>query len=300
MANPALDPPDSIGTIISMVNLACSGNGRVFVLNLLSLLTLASRRSSVLILFLLSVFYATGAVGQAGLKPPLKVLLITGGGYHDYEKQVPYLTSHISQLVNATFEVKFGLDALRDPKFAESYDAVIYDVCDDEAPDDVLENALRASRNGKPTVMIHCAVHAFRRSPRIHEWETCCGMRSKVHDKYGPFTVIKLDDNSPITKLFPNNWTTTGDELYQTISIDPQSHPLLKAKSPQDGREHVVCWTYQFGQGRVFGTTLGHDMKTTSSPDYLRLVANGLLWACGKLDPDGKPAAGYASPQAKQ
>jgi type 1 glutamine amidotransferase len=125
-------------------------------------------------------------------------------------------------------------------------------------------------------------------------------MRSKVHDKYGPFTVVKLDDNSPITKLFPKDWKTSGDELYQTISIDPQSHPLLKAKSPQDGREHVVCWTYQFGQGRVFGTTLGHDMKTTSSPDYLHLVANGLLWACGKLEPDGKPATGYSSPQAKQ
>ena len=283
-----------------MLNPACSGNGRVFVLNLFSVLTLASRRSSVLILFLLSAFCAPGAVGQAGLKPPLKVLLITGGGYHDYEKQVPYLTSQISKLVNATFEVKFGLDALRDPKFAESYDAVIYDVCDDEAPDDVLENALGATRNGKPTVMIHCAVHAFRRSPKIREWETCCGMRSKVHDKYGPFTVVKLDESSPITKLFPKDWKTSGDELYQTISIDPQSHPLLKAKSPQDGREHVVCWTYQFGQGRVFGTTLGHDMKTTSSPDYLRLVANGLLWVCGKLEPDGKPAAGYSSPQAKQ
>ena len=283
-----------------MLNPACSGNGRVSVLNLFSVLTLASRCSSGLILFLLSAFCALGAVGQADRKPPLKVLLITGGGYHDYEKQVPYLTSQISQLVNATFEVKFGLDALRDPKFAESYDAVIYDVCDDEAPDDVLENALRASRNGKPTVMIHCAVHAFRRSTKIHEWETCCGMRSKVHDKYGPFTVVKLDDNSPITKLFPKDWKTSGDELYQTISIDPQSHPLLKAKSPQDGREHVVCWTYQFGQGRVFGTTLGHDMKTTSSPDYLHLVANGLLWACGKLEPDGKPATGYSSPQAKQ
>ena len=283
-----------------MINHPSCGNGLVFIFFWLSALDFARRRAGALIFFLISAFCAAGAVRQTDLKPPLKVLLITGGGYHDYEKQVPYLTSHISKLVNATFEVKFGLDTLRDSKFAESYDAVVYDVCDDEAPDDVLENALRASRNGKPTVMIHCAVHAFRRSPKIHEWETCCGMRSKVHDKYGPFAVSKLDESSPITKLFPKDWKTPGDELYQTISIDPQSHPLLKAKSPQDGREHIVCWTYQFERGRVFSTTLGHDMKTTSSPDYLRLVANGLLWACGKLDPDGKPAAGYSSPQATQ
>jgi len=104
---------------------------------------------------------------------------------------------------------------------------------------------------------------------------------------------MKLDRDDPITRFFPDEWKTPGDELYQTISIEPQSHPLLKAKSPVDGREHVVGWTRTFGRGRVFATTLGHDMKTAGSPDYLQLLANGLLWACGKLGEDGKPLAGY-------
>ena len=135
---------------------------------------------------------------------------------------------------------------------------------------------------------------AGRRSAKVREWETFCGLRSKVHDPYGPFTVVKLELNDPITKFFPAEWKTPGDELYQMISIDPQSHPLLKAKSPRDGREHVVGWTYQFGRGRVFATTLGHDMKTAGSPDYLRLLANGLLWTCDKLGKDGEALAGYA------
>jgi uncharacterized protein len=118
-------------------------------------------------------------------------------------------------------------------------------------------------------------------------------MRSKVHDRFEGFSVTKLDPESPITKQFPDQWSTAGDELYQTISIEPESHQLLKAKSPQDGRVHIVCWTREFGQGRVFATTLGHDMKTAATPEYLRLVANGLLWACGKLQPDGAPAPGY-------
>jgi type 1 glutamine amidotransferase len=227
---------------------------------------------------------------------PLKVLFVTGGGYHDYKKLAPFLTTNLPQIVRATFDVKFGLDALRDPKFADAYDAVVYDMCDDEASDEVLENALQATRKGKPSVMIHCAVHAFRRSTKIREWETCCGMRSKVHDPYQAFAVKKLDESSPITRLFPNDWKTPGDELYQTIAIDPQSHQLLKAKSPKDGREHVVCWTYQYGQGRVFATTLGHDMKTVTSPDYLRLLANGLLWSCDKLEQNGEPKTGYAAP----
>ena len=251
-------------------------------------------------IFFTSILGAGAADKVPVHKPALKALFLTGGGYHDYEKLVPHLTNEISRLVNVTFDVKTDLSAMAVPKFADGYDVVVYDVCFDEAPDEVLENALQATRKGKPTVMIHCAVHAFRRSPKIHEWETCCGMRSKVHDPYAPLTVTKLDQGSPITKLFPNDWKTPGDELYQTISIDPQSHQLLKAKSPHDGREHVVCWTYQFGQGRVFATTLGHDMKTAASPDYLRLLANGLLWACGKLEPDGKPADGYSVPQTNK
>ena len=225
---------------------------------------------------------------------PLKALFLTGGGYHDYKQLAPYLTASLSQRLNAQFTTAYDLNALTNAQFAEPYDVVVYDVCFDEAPDALLENAMRAARNGKPSVMIHCAVHAFRRSAKVREWETLCGLRSKVHDPYGPFTVVKLDPNDPITKFFPAEWKTSGDELYQMISIGLQSHALLKAKSRQDGREHVVGWTYQLGRGRVFATTLGHDMKTAGSPDYRQLLANGLLWTCNKLGDDGKAVTGYA------
>ena len=248
--------------------------------------------------FLLSSLPGANAADPAPT-PPLKDLFLTGGGYHDYAKLAPFLTTEISHRVNASFDVDFTMDRLTDPKFADAYDAILYDLCFDEVTDAMLDNALAATRNGKPTVMLHCSVHAFRKSQKVHEWETCCGMRSKVHDRFEPFTVIKLDPESPITKAFPSEWSTPGDELYQTISIEPESHQLLQAKSPQDGREHIVCWTYQFGKGHVFSTTLGHDMKTASSPEYLALISNGLLWTCDKLTADAKPAPGYAGTQAK-
>jgi type 1 glutamine amidotransferase len=232
-------------------------------------------------------------------KSPLKVLLIASGCCHDYKTLAPFLRTNLVQHVNADIEVHFGLDVLANPNFADNYDAVIYDVCEEDTLAANLDNVMQATRAGKPTVMLHCSIHAFRNSPKIREWETLCGMRSKVHDAFGPFTVTKCDPDSPITKSFPDGWATAGDELYQTISIDPQSHQLLKAKSPRDGRVHVVCWTCQFGQGRVFSTTLGHDLKTTATPEYLQLVANGLLWSCSKLTEDGKPAPGYAAVQSK-
>lgn len=228
--------------------------------------------------------------------PPLRILLITGGGYHDYKTLVPFLTNQLAARMPVHFKVEDGLDVLRDRRFADAFDAVLYDLCFDEAADDVLDNAIQAVQGGKPAIMVHCAVHAFRKSPRIRDWETCCGMRSKVHDRYGPFTVENLGPNHPITRLFPRDWKTPGDELYQTIAIDPNSRPLLKVKSPQDGREHVVAWTYQHGKGRVFSTTLGHDMKTTSTPEYLQLLTDGIQWACGRLVTlDASPAPAPAA-----
>src|SRR5436853_4998117 len=129
-------------------------------------------------------FLITSTFAADHAPTPLKALFFVGGGYHDYAKLTPHLTSKLSELVNVSFVVKDNFEPLHDPKFADGYDAIIYDWCFDEAPDDVLENALRTTAAGKPTVMIHCAVHAFRRSPKISEWETCCGMRSKVHDRF--------------------------------------------------------------------------------------------------------------------
>src|SRR6266550_4510255 len=82
-----------------------------------------------LMLFTLSV-----ASGFAAERAPLKVLLVASGGYHDYKKLAPFLSTNLSQLVNATLDVKFGLDVFADPRFADAYDAVVYDVCDDETP----------------------------------------------------------------------------------------------------------------------------------------------------------------------
>jgi len=234
---------------------------------------------------------------RAADKPPLKALFVTGGGYHDYQKLVPYLTTNLSERIYVKFDVVFGMNALKDGKFAKAYDVVVYDVCFDDAEAIEVQTAMRVAKAGKPTVMIHCAVHAFRNSPSVHEWEDLCGMRSKVHDPYQAFATEKLDTSSPITKAFPADWKTPGDELYQTIELMAGSQALLRAKSPKDGREHTVCWTHEYGKGRVFATTLGHDFKTVESADYLGLLANGILWACDKLKADGTPKNGFEAPK---
>jgi len=247
-----------------------------------------------LFVFTAAILFFTVASRAVAAEPkPLKALFLTGGGYHDYQKLAPHLTNELGSQIKITFDVAFDMEPLKKENFAYGYDVIVYDLCWDEGDSRLLDNALNAIRKGKPAVMIHCAVHAFRKSEKIREWENGVGMRSKVHDPFQSFRTEKLDAKSPITKNFPDDWQTPGDELYQTIEFPKTSHPLLKAKSPKDGREHIVCWTHTYGKGRVFATTLGHDMKTAQDENYLRLVARGLLWACDKLDKHGNPAHGY-------
>ncbi len=242
---------------------------------------------------------------------PLKILFITGGGYHDYGKQAPYLKEQLSERVNASIDiVDGGKDShavptlLSDPKFGEGYDAIIYDLCyaADNKPIDpkLYDKVFEVTKAGKPAILVHCAMHCFRPAA---DWAQFAGMRTNHHEKFGPFAVRPASDKSPIIKGWPADWKTQGDEQYVTEETYPDTTPLLiatgvneKAKHP----ENVVAWQHLYGSGRVFGTTLGHDMHTTADPHYLQLLANGILWACDKLDESGAPKAGYAGTGVKE
>ena len=229
--------------------------------------------------------------------PKLKALLITGGGYHDYAKLNPVLKKKIEALAHVSIDLKSGLDTLKDPKFADGYDIVVYNFCfADEKNKQLVENALKVSRDGKPTMMIHCAMHTFMASD---EWTDCCGMRTRQHDRYQAFSIIKTDKTHPIALTLPDQWPTTGDELYQTIKLGDRSTALFKGKVEKSINEHTVVWVSTYGKGKVFATTLGHDLKTVNMPEYHRLLANGLLWSCDKLDKKGMPLAGYAGTGGK-
>ena len=234
---------------------------------------------------------------------PLKVLFITGGGYHDYAKQAPFLAEKLSEMANVTVEIKEGSkdgnvipEILKDPNLGEGYDAIVYDLCygaDKHVPSSTYEKVFEVAKSGKPTVLIHCAMHCFRPA---EDWAKFAGMRTNHHEPYGPFDVRPADEANPITKGWPQDWKTGGDEQYVTEETYPGTTKLLISTGVAEKNKHpenVVAWDHTYGKGRVFGTTLGHDMKTTADPHYLKLVANGLLWACDKLDDNGKPKPGY-------
>src|SRR5262249_46620978 len=107
----------------------------------------------------------------------------------------------------------------------------------------------------------------------------------------------------PIMKGFPARWTTGNEELYAIDKLWPQAVALAQAPAKKKDatgawvdtpKQNAVIWVNTYGKGKVFGTTLAHNNGTMHDPVFLDVFTRGLLWACDKLDDNGKPKVGYA------
>ena len=90
------------------------------------------------------------------------------------------------------------------------------------------------------------------------------------------FTVEIADREHPITSGLDDFPVT--DEIYMS-AWDPAIHVLATATWHE--RKHPMAWTNQYGQGRVFYTTLGHGPSTFQNPAIQKLLQNGARWAAG-------------------
>jgi hypothetical protein len=206
------------------------------------------------------------------------------------------------------------------PHYADGYDLVIHDECAADIADPAMvQNVLAPHLAGLPGVNLHCAMHSYRVTKEFKTplapgsagalWFDYLGLQSSGHGPQEPIAITFTASDSPITRGM-ENWTTIKEELYNNVQ-DPKNFPghqslssgkqTVKAKDGTlSDKTAVVVWTNTYGpkQARVFSTTLGHNNLTVNDPRFLDLVTRGVLWATGKLDPNGHPAAGYG-PQGK-
>jgi type 1 glutamine amidotransferase len=161
---------------------------------------------------------------------------------------------------------------------------------------------LKPHDEGTPAVALHCAMHSYRTGDFRKKFDTLggdgslwfefLGLQSSGHGPQQPIDISYTDKDHPATKGLAD-WTTINEELYNNHRLFDAAKPLASGK--QGNQEAVVVWTNLHGpkKTRVFATTIGHNNATVEDDRYLDLVANGLLWAAGKLGDDGKPVAGY-------
>lgn len=231
---------------------------------------------------------------------PIKVLLVTGGGYHDYKSQSTIVPELIKARGDFTVDV-IGHDwgkakeALKKEGWAAGYDVIVYNICDaDNVDKELIHNIAKVHTEGTtPAVIIHAALHSFHwkigktrnKYEEGEEWVKVMGIASASHGKNAPISVKVVKEDHPILKGLPKEWKTPGGELYNSHDVLPSTTPLAMGENGDAKQGAQVCiWVNQCEKARVFGTSLGHHNETMKAEPYGDLLVRGLLWACGKLE----------------
>ena len=143
-------------------------------------------------------------------------------------------------------------------------------------------------RGGKGIVGIHAATAAFQNWP---EYGEMVGGYYSGH--IYKEVAIKLDDpQHPVNACFGGKPWRINDEIY--IFREPYSrerlHVLLSLDlnrmvdpGKRSDKDYAVSWIHQYGEGRVFYTTLGHAAETYWNPLFLRHVLAGIQFAIDDL-----------------
>lgn len=263
-----------------------------------------SQRIVLAFVLIVSAAFATAADAPK----PLRALLITGGCCHDYAKQKDILKNGIEARAHVIVDqihtddksTKPPLSILGNADYAKGYDVVIHDECGADISDPkVIAGVLAPHRQGIPGVNLHCAMHSYRvgnpntratNGTERSAWFDYLGIQSSSHGPQEPISIRVEDKENPISKEIID-WTTGREELYNNVQIFPTAKALARGKQTvkqRDGTtkdvESVVVWLNQYGNTRVFSTTIGHNNATVGDARYLDLVTRGLLWSCGKLN----------------
>jgi hypothetical protein len=249
---------------------------------------------------LLFSLFAAVLTFSAGAAEPLKALMVCGGCCHDYENQKRILSEGISKRANVTWTIVHeGSDRTNmvsiyhKADWAKGYDVVLHNECFGFVTNVAFVDGIAKPHfEGVPAVVLHCSTHSYRMA-QTDQWRQVIGQTSMSHEKARDLFVKRLNAEHPVMKGFPQEWTSRKDELYKNDKLWPNFVPLAQAYGEDTKKDHVCIWVNTVGKGKVFGTTLGHTNATMEDDVYLDLVTRGLLWACDKLDAEGKPKPGY-------
>ena len=272
------------------------------------------------ILFLSLTFLAAGGCVAQGAT--IRVLIIDGQNNHDWRHTTPVLKKILEdtglfQVEVLTTPPKGGDFSAFHPDFAK-FQVVVsnYNEFPDgnKWPDTVKAEFEKYMQDGGGFVSYHAADNAFPDWPAynlmigIGGW---MGRNEKAgpywyyrddklvsdptpgsagnHGARTPFPVVVRNGQHPVTQGLPAKWMHSADELYCKMR-GPGEHMEVLATAWSDpanrgtGHDEPMLLALNFGKGRIFHTTLGHDPAAMQCVGFIATFARGAEWAAtGKV-----------------
>ena len=268
---------------------------------------------------LLSVLFCVTMAHAAGA--PIRVLLLDGeqaGPYHNWQMTTPVLKRELED--TGLFEVTVATAPHADgdfsnfnPKF-DDYQVVVSNLDSADWPADLRSRFEHYIENGGGFVVFHAADNAFPKWTAYNEMVGIGGWRGRnenagpywymkdgklVSDmtpgpagKHGariPFQITVREPEHPIMKGLPPVWMHTPDELYGMMRGPGKNMTVLATahsdpKNKGTGYEEPMLMVLKYGKGRIFHTTLGHDVIAMSGVGFITTFQRGTEWAAtGKV-----------------
>ncbi len=157
---------------------------------------------------------------------------------------------------------------------------------------------LEAIKAGKGFVGMHSASDTFHGPDNtVDPYTEMLGGEFQTHGAQVGVECLVQDRDHPATKPLGEAHCIEREEIYLIKSYDrTKVHELLVLdKHPnkkQEAGHFPVAWCKQYGEGRVFYTSLGHREDVWQNEQYKKHILGGIKWSLG-LEP------GSAEPQAK-
>jgi len=228
------------------------------------------------------VFALPGTAAETPGK--IKVLLVTGD-----DVMPPHDWRQVSQALRETLvsSGKFEVRVCEDSGVLDSaatlgrYDLVLLHMYNAKTPTlsaGAKENLANFVKDGKGLVISHLSSASFK---EWDEFPKLCGRYWEMGKSgHGPRAVFKAritKTDSPITQGLAD--FEADDELYAKLEGDAPITVLVEADSDWSKKTEPLVFTVEYGKGRVFHETFGHDAKALSNPTVQKLIQRGCEWA---------------------
>lgn len=237
----------------------------------------------------------------------LRVLIVTGQGDHDWRATVPFLRGILVD--TGRFDVRI----CETPKGLTSATLGDFDLLVDDCGASASDGETGKSiadfvRSGKGLVVTHGGLSFCMgvRSPAADKRQTGSGRSGTVPDFWpaypsgnSPPTIRFLDvkitrSGHPIVQGV-NGERKIADAVYREMTVRPGAEVIATVFASSSSGETIqapALIASGYGKGRVFCTTLGHDLAAMQEAVFITTFARGAEWAAtGKvtLPPDLGP-----------